>query len=140
MHGSSISQTQLTAFGEYTFGVRNIAKLSAEILYRASQTVPCVGYRYGAVYYQHATLALSHSQIGSSAMQVAEKPSVYLNPLNTSVLRKQPVVPFIEQDEWRIVILTTGYAGEDPMAPLKINVDPAHFYPYLHRKQAIGSG
>ena len=39
-------------------------------------------------------------------------------------------MPFIEQDEWRIVIFTEGYLEGDPMAALKINVEPSHFYAY----------
>jgi hypothetical protein len=97
----------------------------------------CVGYRYGAVYYQYAALALSHHQIGSSAMSLGGAPPVYLNPLSTDVLRKQPVMPFIEQDEWRIVIFTEGYLEDDPTAPLRINVDPSHFYAYQGRRAEI---
>ncbi len=68
-------------------------------------------------------------------MCIGGNPPVYLNPLNTDVLRKRPIVPFIEQDEWRIVILTNGYLGDDPNAPLQLNVDPSNFYAY---QQCVG--
>lgn len=133
LHGSSISEAQLSAFGGHIFGIKSISKLSAEILYRSSLVLKCDGYRFGAVYYRHATLALSHHQQGSAAMCLGGSPSVYLNPLDTDVLRKDPVTPFIEQDEWRIAIFTNGYLEGDSSIPLPINVDPLHFYPYSAR-------
>jgi hypothetical protein len=39
-------------------------------------------------------------------------------------------MPFIAQDEWRIVVLTGGYLADDTDAPIKINVDTSNFYPY----------
>ena len=45
--------------------------------------------------------------------------------------RKDPVEPFILQDEWRIAIFTQGYLNNDPNEPLKINVDTKHFYEYI---------
>jgi hypothetical protein len=130
LHGMSISPEQLASFGKCTFGIRSLSNLSAEILYRSSLKLKCRGYRFGQVFYQHAALAQSQSQIGASALQLGDAPPLYLNPLNTDVLRKKPIRPFIEQDEWRIVVLTERYVSADPKAPLQINVDPAHFYPY----------
>ena len=130
LHGSSISKVQLDAFGPKTFGIRNVAKLSAEILYRASLTLDCSGYRYGPVSYRSATLALSQISVGASAIQLRSAPPLYLNPLATDVLVKRPVAPFIEQDEWRIVIFTRKYLSNDVNAPLKLEVEPVHFYPY----------
>ena len=129
LHGSSPSKGQVKLFGGCTFGIKNISKLSAEVLYRSSLTLQCTGYRYGQVSYQHTALALSHSQIGAAAMSIGGMPPVYLNPINTDVLRKQPTAPFVEQDEWRIVIFVTKYLNNDPNAPLQIQVDPSHFYP-----------
>lgn len=131
MHGSGISAEQLHAFGGCTFGIGSITKLSAEMLYRCSLILKSTGYRFGQVYYQQATLAQSHKSNGASAIQIGGVPPVYLNPLNTDVLRKQPVAPFIEQDEWRIVVFTEGYLDNDPKVPLQINVAPSHFYPYF---------
>lgn len=130
LHGTSISQDQIASFGGHSFGIRNIIKLSAEVLYRASLLLDCTGYRYGPVSYRYATLALSYSQFDSSAISLGGPPPIYLNPLNTDVLTKQPIAPFIEQDEWRIVIFTRGYLEDDPNAPLKLNVDPSYFYEY----------
>jgi hypothetical protein len=130
MHGPSISVEQLHLFGGNTFGIRTISKLSTEILFRSSHLTKCVGYRFGAVYYQYATLARSLRSFGGPAIRLTDNPPVYLNPLITDVLRKLPVKPFIEQDEWRIVIFTKGYLSDDPEMPLRINVDPSHFYPY----------
>jgi hypothetical protein len=132
LHGSNITSEQRLAFGGNTFGVKSISKLSIEVLYKSSLQLKCNGYRYGPVCYQHATLNLSHHIVGSAPIQVDNNPPLYLTPFNTDVLRKSPVTPFIDQDEWRIVIFTNGYLGNDPNAPLKIHVDPSHFYPYLH--------
>lgn len=130
LHGSSIFHEQLRLFGGYTFGIKSISKLAAEILYQSSKMLKCVGYRYGQVFYQYASLAQSNIQTGGSAICIGGEPPIYINPLNTDVLRKQPVKPFIEQDEWRIVIFTDGYLEDDAIAPLRINVDVSHFYAY----------
>jgi hypothetical protein len=112
-------------------GVRSLSKLSAEILFQASQQVPCTGYRYGAVYYQHCALKTSLYSVGGAEIKIGENPGLFLNPVDTDVLRKRPVEPFILQDEWRIVIFVRNYLNNDQSAPLKINVAPDHFYPYL---------
>jgi hypothetical protein len=131
MHGSSISEEQLLAFGGCTFGIRSLAKLAAEILYRCSLFLKTTSYRYGQVFYQHAALSQLHHPAGGAAIQVCESPPVYLNPINTDVLRKLPLKPFIEQDEWRIAVFTDGYLNGEPIAPSQINVSPDHFYAYL---------
>jgi len=130
LHGSSISEGQLRSFGGCTFGIKNISKLSAEVLYRASLILNCAGYRFGPVSYRYATLALSHSHNGSSAICIGGAPPVYLNPWNTDVLTKQPIRPLTEQDEWRIVIFTDGYLKDNVDTPLQIKVDLSHFYAY----------
>ena len=59
----------------------------------------------------------------------------FLSTCGRNAFWKDPVSPFIEQDEWRIVIFVNRYLNNDPMAPLKINVDVANFYPYLEPPQ-----
>jgi hypothetical protein len=80
----------------------------------------------------HPSRSLSWFEAYNSLKHDKQQPPLYLDPLNTDVLRKQPIRPFIEQDEWRIVIFTEGYLNDDPHAPLQIQVDPSHFYPYSH--------
>lgn len=131
LHGSSIFKSQVDAFGGHTIGIRSLRKLSAEILYRCSLAeIKCDGYRFGPVSYQRPVLALSQVQWSGAAICLGGQPSTYLNPLDTDVLRKEPIAPFTEQDEWRVVIFTDGYLDGDPNSPLKINVEPSHFYPY----------
>ena len=130
LHGSSIATRQRQEFGGNTIGIKSLSRLSAEILYRCSLQLRCTGYRYGAVFYQNAALGLMNFQVGSSAIKLADNPPIYLNPVGTDVLRKSPTLPFIEQDEWRIVIFATGYLSEDPQLPLRIEVNPDHFYYY----------
>ncbi|MFN3188853.1 MAG: hypothetical protein ACK42D_04960, partial [Candidatus Paceibacteria bacterium] len=66
-----------------------------------------------------------------SAIELTGNPSIYIKSINTDVLRKDPLEPFISQDEWRIAIFPTNYINNDWREPLKINVDPEHFYPYI---------
>jgi hypothetical protein len=73
----------------------------------------------------------SHSSDGAAAIDLSGDGPLFLKSINTSVLRKEPVLPFIEQDEWRIVVFTDGYLNNDPLTPPDINVDPGHFYDYL---------
>lgn len=131
LHGTSIAPTERDAFGGYTFGVRSLMRLSAEILFQCSKALRCSGYRYGHVYYQYSAFALSLNSNGGAAMKLGDSPAYFLNPVNTDVLRKRPASPFINQDEWRIVVFTEGYLDDDATAPLRINVSPSHFYPYL---------
>jgi hypothetical protein len=80
--------------------------------------------------YQYTALTQSNQPQGA-AISIGGEPNVYLKSINTDVLRKEPVQPFIEQDEWRIVVFTNGYYKNDPMEPLDIFVEPSHFYEYL---------
>lgn len=130
LHGSSISTTQLRLFGEKTFGIRSLSKLSAEVLLESSKILKDCSCRYGPVAYQYSGFALSYNPIGGSPVKLGGEPSLYLKPAHTNILRKEPIIPFIEQDEWRIAIFTENYLNDDPNEPLKINVNPAHFYPY----------
>jgi hypothetical protein len=130
LHGTSISTAQRKEFGGYTFGVRSLSRLSTDVLFQASQQIKCSGYRYGQVCYQYTALTMSLFSNGA-AINLGGNPPLCLGALNTDALRKRPVVPFTEQDEWRIVIFTDGYLGNDAAAPLKICVARSHFYPYL---------
>lgn len=129
LHGTSISAAQRKEFGGHTFGVRSLSRLSIDVLFQASQQIRCIGYRYGQVCYQYTALTLSLFSNGA-AINLGGDPPLCLGALNTDALRKRPVAPFTEQDEWRIVIFTDGYLGNDVTAPLKICVAPSHFYPY----------
>jgi hypothetical protein len=129
LHGTSISATQRHNFGGHTFGIRSLSRLSVDVLYQASRQVRCLGYRFGQVSYQHSVLCLSLFSNGA-AINLGGDPPVTIGPLNTDILRKRPMSPFIEQDEWRIAIFTDGYLGNDATAPLKVTVDPSYFYPY----------
>lgn len=130
MHGTSITEATREGFGGYTLGIRCIADLAAEILYQVSKQIPVHGYRYGQVAYQRTALIMSYDPYGS-ANELGGSPSVHVKSLSTDVLRKDPVEPFIGQDEWRIAIFINKYLNNDPNEPLKINVEPNHFYDYI---------
>jgi len=130
LHGTAISEKCRSSFGGHTFGVRCIARLAAEVLYRASKQLGIQGYRFGAVSYQHTALCVSHSAQGA-AIVLGGNPQIALRSVDTDVLRKEPVEPFIGQDEWRIVVFPTSYVSDDPNEPLKINVSPDHFFEYI---------
>lgn len=130
MHGTGITEAIRKEFGGYTLGIRCIADLAADIMYQASRQITIHGYRYGQVAYQRTALAMSYEPFGS-AIQLSGTPSVYVKSINTDVLRKDPTEPFISQDEWRIAIFPAQYLNGDWREPLKIQVDPIHFYPYI---------
>jgi len=130
MHGTSVSGRVRKDLGEYTFGIKCISRLSAEILHEASKYLPVVGYRFGQVSYQYTALCRSlHPR--SAAVGLGGTLPESLQSIDTDVLRKEPVLPFIEQDEWRIVIFTNGYINNDFNEPLKLNINPNNFYEYL---------
>jgi hypothetical protein len=129
LHGPSISEEQRASFGGCTFGIKCITTLTAEIVFRCSSLLRCVAYRYGPIRYQYGTLSRSRRGIGAPIC-LAHNPPAYLTLVNTDLLRKAPVRPFIEQDEWRIVLMTDGYLDGDGDVPLKLNVDTLNFYPY----------
>lgn len=133
MHGINIRENLRQEFGGYTLGIVCIADLAAEILYQSSKALAVTSYQFGQVAYQRTALAQSFSPAGS-AIQLTGKPSVYIKSINTDVLRKDPVEPFISQDEWRIAVFPSSYINNDWNEPLKINVDPKHFYRYLEPK------
>lgn len=129
LHGASISLEQRQSFGGNTFGVRSLSRLSAEILCRASKLVDVRGYRFGPISYRYTALKRSYSGFGAPIC-VGGIPSEFLVSVDTDVLRKDPVKPFVDQDEWRVVIFTNGYYKDNPKAPLELKVDPKHFYGY----------
>jgi len=130
MHGTSIADHVRKEFGGRTMGIRCIADLSAEVLFQVSKQVSVTGYRFGQVAYQYTSLSMSNNMSGA-AIALDGNPPVAIKSINTDVLRKEPVQPFILQDEWRITIFISGYLNNDPNEPLKINVDPSHFYEYI---------
>lgn len=130
LHGLAISDTVRSDFGGFTFGIKSIAKLSAEILYRASEKVAVNGYCYGPVAYQYTALCRSHRYDGAAIRIGKELPHSILSA-DTSYLRKIPVLPFILQDEWRVVIFVSKYLDDDKNAPLKLEVDVDNFFPYI---------
>lgn len=130
MHGASITEATRKDFGGYTLGIRCLADLAADIVYQVSKQISVNGYRYGQVAYQRTALSMSLASYGS-AIELGGTPSVHLKSINTEILRKDPVEPFISQDEWRIGIFTSQFLDGDWSKPLKINVDPDHFYPYI---------
>lgn len=130
MHGASISDACRRQFGGSTLGVRCIARLSAEVLYQASKQLDVHSYRFGQVAYQYTALSMSHNMEGA-AIRLDGSPAVAIRSINTDVLRKEPVEPFIQQDEWRIAIFPSRYLDDDPGKPLKINVSPEQFFEYI---------
>ncbi|ABL64341.1 hypothetical protein [Chlorobium phaeobacteroides] len=129
MHGSSVSECVRKDFGEFTFGIKCISRLSAEILYEASKYLNVTGYRFGQVSYQYTALCRSLHSHGAAVGLGGNLPE-FLQSINTDVLRKDPVLPFIEQDEWRIVIFTNSLIKNDYNEPLKLIVNPNNFYEY----------
>jgi hypothetical protein len=73
---------------------------------------------------------MSHNS-NTSAIGMEGDPAIYIKSINTDVFRKDPVEPFVSQDEYRIVLFPSKYDNGDPNDPLKINVNPNHFYEYL---------
>jgi hypothetical protein len=68
LHGTSISDSQRMGFGGFTYGVKSIAKLSAQILYDASKVIDIVGYRFGQVAYQSTALMQTQNRNGAILM------------------------------------------------------------------------
>ena len=130
LHGTAISDECQHSFGGYTFGVKSITRLAAEVLYKASKQLNVHAYRFGPVSYQNTALCISHGHQGA-AVAFGGNPPLGLGSIDTDVLRKEPVEPFISQDEWRIVIFPSSYMNDDPDEPLKINVSPDLFFEYI---------
>ena len=114
-------------FGDHTFGIKSLYKLSNDILYQAQKQVDLIAHRYGQVAYQYTPLTLSKNP---NSTAIALSNNVFLKSQNTEILRKAPVPPFIYQDEWRVAIFVKDYIDSDEQAILKINVDPECFFGY----------
>lgn len=131
-HGASISEDQWRDFGGWTFGVRDFRKLAQEIYVKAGGITPCHKYRFGPVSYRYTALAhFLTKPPGGPAIALGGSPPSWVNVTDTDVLRKHPVAPFIDQDEWRIAVFPNEYISDDANEPLRINVDPGHFFPYI---------
>lgn len=130
MHGTSISDVIRDGFGGCTVGVKNASTLVSQIMYAASKQVEVTGFRWGPVSYRYTSLMKSYDGAGA-AISIEGVGGFYLKSVDTDVLRKDPIYPFIEQDEWRIVIFVKEYYNGDRAEPLKISVDPGHFYEYI---------
>lgn len=131
LHGTGLSEHMRQDFGGYTIGVCCFWRLAAEIFVEASKQLELTGYRYGQVSYQRTALIMSSSG-GGAAITLGGDSPVHIKSINTDVLRKDPVEPFIFQDEWRIALFPKNYLNEDPKEPLRLNVDPSNFYEYIH--------
>ncbi len=130
MHGAAISEKCRGEFGGHTFGIRCIARLAAEILYQASRQLDVFEYRFGQVSYLYTALSISNNGHGA-AISLGGRPMLSVRSIDTDVLRKDPVAPFIYQDEWRIAIFPTKYLNDDASKPLELNVSPEHFFEYI---------
>jgi hypothetical protein len=129
-HGTSIAEAERRGFGGYTFGVKNIMLLASAVLLKCSTQIGCFGYNWNQINYQFSGLQIS-DQIDGAPIVFGDNPPRCFRTLAPNAFRKRPVQPFIDQDEWRIVIWTNGYLNSDPMLPLRIIVPAPHFYPYI---------
>ena len=127
LHGTGIDPSTRATFGDHMFGIKSLYKLVNDIVYQASQQVEVIGHRYGQVSYQYTPLTVSKNG-NNSAIELKE--GFYLKSLYTEILRKDPVIPFILQDEWRIAIFVPQYINNDSSEILKINVNRENFYSY----------
>ena len=138
LHGSCISTDQRASFGGYTLGVKSVSRLAHDIAQQAGPVVGDQRVGFGPVFYRRTALSVTTRPIDGAAIVFGD-PRMHLTVWEpdpsatdaTRYFRKDPVWPFIEQDEWRIVLLTDRYVDDDPDAPLRLTVDPAHFYRYL---------
>ncbi len=129
MHGSSISVVEREKFGGYTLGIRSPGQLSNELSEKAEAHVSVVEWVCAQVMYLRPALTLTRCPLGGAPIQLGS--DTFLSTCGRNALWKDPVSPFIEQDEWRLVIFVDHYLNGDPMAPLKLNVDASNFYRYL---------
>jgi len=130
LHSTSISNDIREEFGGCTIGIKNPQLLVSQILYAASKQVEVTGYRWGPVSYRYTPLMKSYDGAGA-AISIEGPHGFFLKAVDTDVLRKDPVYPFIDQDEWRIAVFVSEYCNGDHAEPLRINVDPNHFYEYI---------
>jgi hypothetical protein len=130
LHGSSIAEPIRAEFGGFTFGVKNIDLLARHIFEECRKLIVCNQWSWDQIRYQHSALRISEDDKGAP-IQFGHNPSRCLRIFHPNAFKKRPVPPFIHQDEWRIVIWTSGYVKDDPNEPLKVRVPPSLFYRYL---------
>ncbi|TFH89130.1 hypothetical protein [Vibrio ouci] len=129
LHGTSISKQQHTDFGGVTFGISSFSVLTKQIIEETSKQIKVLGYQAGPVSYQFTSLVQTEKRNGA-ILEITDNPPHYLSTVDMTALRKEPILPFIEQDEWRIVVFTNGFIKGDHLAPLKLKVDKNLFYEY----------
>jgi hypothetical protein len=127
LHGTGIDPSIREGFGAYMFGIKSLYSLVNEIIYQASRQVEVIGHSYGQVSYQYTPLTISKNGM-NTAIELSK--GIYLKSIATEILRKDPILPFIKQDEWRIAIFVKDYINNDAAESLFINVDKRHFYSY----------
>lgn len=130
LHGSSISAEQHSSFGGFTVGVKSALRLAEEIYVKAKEVIGEHRWFFQQVAYQRTALTVTATPLEAAPITFGNPP-MHLSIVDATPFRKDPVWPFVEQDEWRIVLGTEGYLSNDPYEPLRINVDPGLFYPYL---------
>lgn len=135
MHGSSITDTQREMFGGCTLGIRSPGQLAKELFESAEALVPVTEWVCAQVMYLRPAFTLTRIPLGGAPIQLGS--NTFLSTCGRNVLWKDPVLPFIEQDEWRIVIFVNHYLNDDPMEPLKLKVDAVNFYPYLKSTKTV---
>lgn len=130
LHGSSISEAALSGFGGRTLGIRNVARLAPEIFDECSKQIPCSSWQWTQVAYAHSAMMVTEAPGGAPIRCLRNEKEVSITPIAPTPFRKRPVLPFIEQDEWRIVIYTEGYLPGPIDEPLRINVSASQFFAY----------
>lgn len=129
LHGTSISKQQHVDFGGVTFGIKSFSVLTKQIVEAASKQIRVLGYQSGPVAYQFTALTQTKNR-NEALIEITEQPPHYLRTIDRTALRKEPILPFIEQDEWRIVIFSDSFVKNDPEAPLVLKVDRDLFFEY----------
>ena len=129
LHGLNIKEEIRLGFGGNTLGIKSLVDLANDVLQQASKQINVSQCGYGQVSYQYLGLKRTRANttgkiIGYYVDGIPEALVQY----NPNVMTKIPIEPFIGQDEWRIILQTDKPLNDDPMEPLKINVDPSHFY------------
>lgn len=130
LHGSSIAAETREEFGGFTFGIKNIDLLARHIFEECKRQIDCEAWAWNQVSYQYSALQVTDDGSGAG-IRLGENPSRNLKVFNAHPFKKRPVLPFILQDEWRIVIWTKGYLNGSTAEALKIRVPPSLFYRYL---------
>lgn len=130
LHGTSITESIRKEFGGFTFGVKNIGLLAQHIFEECRKQITCHQWNWDQIRYQHSALRISEDDKGAP-IKFGECPSRCLRIYQPHAFKKRPILPFVQQDEWRIVIWTEGYLKGNPTEPLIVRVPPSLFYRYL---------